>query len=190
MHRQASAAQSPLAQAHGTSSKMRSYFYPWERLTTERPNTIRLARCKMSSQAFSPRGKDLAMQRDFGLKPRKPAYPPGLETQRLATDRSSVNARDVRAAPRQLSREDALPAGQIADLLAVHIAHQLQERRDGDCVKRQQTITHLRVVPVRDLVVVVGRTHSHIPTFRSREALLAGEVRDQAAQRDRRVVQD
>src|SRR5260221_3037958 len=90
MHRQASAAQSPLAQAHGTSSKMRSYFYPWERLTTERPNTIRLARCKMSSQAFSPRGKDLAMQRDFGLKPRKPAYPPGLETQRLATDCSSV----------------------------------------------------------------------------------------------------
>src|SRR5260221_3943029 len=71
MHRQASAAQSPLAQAHGTSSKMRSYFYPWERLTTERPNTIRLARCKMSSQAFSHRGKDLAMQRNFGLKPRR-----------------------------------------------------------------------------------------------------------------------
>src|SRR5258708_40099353 len=90
MHRQASAAQSTLAQAHGTSSKMRSYFYPWERLTTERPNTIRLARCKMSSQAFSHRGKDLAMQRDFGRKPRKPAYPPGVETQRLATDCSSV----------------------------------------------------------------------------------------------------
>src|SRR5260221_12505307 len=44
----------------------------------------------MSPQAFSPRGRDLAMQRDFGLKPRKPAYPPGLKTQRLATDRSSV----------------------------------------------------------------------------------------------------
>src|SRR5260221_14122996 len=71
MHRQASAAQSTLDQAHGTSSKMRSYFYPWERLTTERPNTIRLARCRMSSQAFSHRGKDLAMQRNFGLKPRR-----------------------------------------------------------------------------------------------------------------------
>src|SRR5258708_30014233 len=90
MHRQASEAQSTLAQAHGTSSKMRSYFYPWKRLTTERPNTIQLARCKMSSQAFSHRGKDLALQRDFWLKPRKPAYPPGLETQRLATGFSSV----------------------------------------------------------------------------------------------------
>src|SRR5258708_38488735 len=90
MHRQASAAQSTLAQAHGTSSKMRSYFYPWERLTTERPNTMQLARCKMSSQAFSHRGKDLALQRDFWLTPRKPAYPPGLETQRLATGCSSV----------------------------------------------------------------------------------------------------
>src|SRR5260221_6621676 len=90
MHRQASEAQSTLAQAHGTSSKMRSYFYPWERLTTERPNTMQLARCKMSSQAFSHRGKDLALQRDFWLKPRKPAYPPGLETQRATTGCSSV----------------------------------------------------------------------------------------------------
>src|SRR5258707_14626395 len=90
MHRQASEAQSTLAQAPGTSSKMRSYLYPWERLTTERPNTIQLARCKMSSQGFSHRGKDLALQRDFWLKPRKPAYPPGLETQRLATGCSSV----------------------------------------------------------------------------------------------------
>ncbi len=40
-------------QAHGTSSKARSYFYPWERLTTERPNTIELARCKVSYQPFS-----------------------------------------------------------------------------------------------------------------------------------------
>src|SRR5260221_13102997 len=91
MHRQASEAQSTLAQAPGTSSKMRSYLYPWERLTTERPNTIQLARCKMSSQAFSHRGKDLALQRDCWLKPRKPAYPPGRETQRLATGCSSVN---------------------------------------------------------------------------------------------------
>src|SRR5258707_4030079 len=97
MHRQASEAQSTLAQAHGTSSKMRSYFSPWERLTTERPHTIQLARCKMSSQAFSHRGKDLAMQRDFWLKPRKPAYPPGLETQRLATGCSSVRQQRERA---------------------------------------------------------------------------------------------
>src|SRR5258707_14658173 len=90
MHRQASEAQSTLAQAPGTSSKMRSYLYPWERLTTERPNTIQLARCQMSSQAFSHRGKDLALQRDFWLKPRTPAYPPALETQRLATGCSSV----------------------------------------------------------------------------------------------------
>src|SRR5258708_10419587 len=90
MHRQASAAQSTLAQAHGTSSKMRSYFSPWERLTTERPNTMQLARCKMSSQAFSHRGKDLALQRDFWLKPRKPAYPPALEAQLLASGCSSV----------------------------------------------------------------------------------------------------
>jgi hypothetical protein len=34
---------------------MRSYFYPSERLSLERPNTIEVARCKMSYQAFSPK---------------------------------------------------------------------------------------------------------------------------------------
>src|SRR5260221_8393643 len=52
MHRQASEAQSTLAQAPGTSSKMRSYFYPWERLTVERPNTIELVRCHPHSAVW------------------------------------------------------------------------------------------------------------------------------------------
>jgi hypothetical protein len=36
--------QRSLLVAHGTSSKVRSYFYPWERLTVERPNTIQLGK--------------------------------------------------------------------------------------------------------------------------------------------------
>jgi hypothetical protein len=38
--------------AHGTSSKMRSYFYPSERLSLEPANTIQLARCKVSNHGF------------------------------------------------------------------------------------------------------------------------------------------
>ena len=53
MHRQASEAQSTLAQAHGTSSKGRCCFYPWERRTTEPANSIELARCKMSYHLVS-----------------------------------------------------------------------------------------------------------------------------------------
>jgi hypothetical protein len=34
-----------LSLAWSTMSKVRSCFYPWERFTTERPNTIQLARC-------------------------------------------------------------------------------------------------------------------------------------------------
>ena len=34
-----------LALRTSTVSKARSCFYPWERFTTERPNTIELARC-------------------------------------------------------------------------------------------------------------------------------------------------
>src|SRR5260370_17376368 len=78
MHRQASEAQSTLARAHGTSSKMRLYFYPRERLTVERPNTIELVRCNMSSQAFSSSRAETAMARDGWLK-RSPPFPLPLQ---------------------------------------------------------------------------------------------------------------
>jgi hypothetical protein len=40
-------------QAHGTPPKGRCCLYPRERLTVERPNSIQLARCNVSYQAFS-----------------------------------------------------------------------------------------------------------------------------------------
>ncbi|HEV2460218.1 MAG TPA: response regulator transcription factor, partial [Ktedonobacterales bacterium] len=36
-------------QAHGTPSKVRCCFYPQERCTAERPNSMQVARCRMSS---------------------------------------------------------------------------------------------------------------------------------------------
>jgi len=48
----------------------------------ERANIIELARCKMSHQAFSHKGEEAAMQRDFGLKPRR--LTAWVKTQRLA----------------------------------------------------------------------------------------------------------
>src|SRR5215469_379657 len=56
--------------AHGTSSKMRSYFYPSERLSLERPNTIELVRCKMSDHAFSHKQAEPVTTQDCWLKPR------------------------------------------------------------------------------------------------------------------------
>src|SRR5215467_7245344 len=43
-------------------SKARSYFFPRERLTVERANTIELARCKMSEHPFSLRAKKPASE--------------------------------------------------------------------------------------------------------------------------------
>jgi hypothetical protein len=37
-----------LAQARRTSSRMRYCFYPWERLTTERPNSIEIGKVQVS----------------------------------------------------------------------------------------------------------------------------------------------
>src|SRR5260370_15006634 len=46
------AAQAPV-QAHGTSSKIRCCFSPWERLTTEPPNSSQVARCKVPTKRFA-----------------------------------------------------------------------------------------------------------------------------------------
>src|SRR5260370_22225731 len=96
MHRQASEAQSTLARAHGTSSKMRSYFYPRERLTVERPNTIELVRCNMSSRAFSSSRAETAMARDGWLK-RSQAFP--LPLQRRGVRRAKAHVLSARSVP-------------------------------------------------------------------------------------------
>jgi len=46
------------AQAERTLSKARECFYPWERFTTEPANTLQLARCKLSTDAFLPTGQE------------------------------------------------------------------------------------------------------------------------------------
>jgi hypothetical protein len=60
-----------LAQAHGTPSKARSCWYPWERLTTEPANSIELARCNVSYQLFSHTRAEPAMPTDLWLKPQR-----------------------------------------------------------------------------------------------------------------------
>jgi hypothetical protein len=50
-------------QAHGTPSKARYCFYPWERRTTERPNSMELARCKVSWEGFSHKRAKPALTR-------------------------------------------------------------------------------------------------------------------------------
>jgi hypothetical protein len=75
--------------AHGAPSKARSYFYPWERRTTERPNTIRLARCKMSSHLFSHGGEIPASERTI--------HPP-LETGDFLADFCNGRARQYAGA--------------------------------------------------------------------------------------------
>jgi len=48
----------------------------------ERANSIEVARGKVSSQAVSHTGEEAALQRDFGLKPRR--LTAWVNTQRLA----------------------------------------------------------------------------------------------------------
>ena len=52
MHHGGGVAAPAPAQAHGTSSTARSYFYPRERFTVERPHTMQLVRCTASYHAF------------------------------------------------------------------------------------------------------------------------------------------
>jgi hypothetical protein len=61
-----------LALRTSTASKARSCFYPWERLTTERPNTIELARCygailAQASKTGTGRGPFIPMPEGRGL---------------------------------------------------------------------------------------------------------------------------
>jgi hypothetical protein len=57
--------------AHGTSSKMRSCFYPWERLTTERRKQYSIGKVQMSSHPFSHTQLEPVIGRDLWLKPRR-----------------------------------------------------------------------------------------------------------------------
>jgi hypothetical protein len=57
--------------AHGTSSKVRYCFYPWERLTTERRKQESIGKVQMSSQPFSHSQLEPVIGRDIWLTPRR-----------------------------------------------------------------------------------------------------------------------
>ena len=64
-------AQRPLLVAHGTSSKVRFCFYPWERLTTEPANRIELVRCTVSYRTFSRKRAQMATRQPAWAKARE-----------------------------------------------------------------------------------------------------------------------
>src|SRR5262249_5603877 len=76
-HHQASAALNRvLAQAHGTSTKKRWYFYPRERRDVEGPPRIALGRCTVSRDIISRKPTEAVTGRYFWLTPCAPHCTP------------------------------------------------------------------------------------------------------------------
>ncbi len=69
--------QNPI-QANGTDLLVRKCFYPWERCTTEPPNTLQLERYKCLLRHSLPPGRNRKGQGDFWRKPAH-ALPPPLK---------------------------------------------------------------------------------------------------------------
>ena len=91
------------AQAQRTTSKIRSCFYPRERLTVEPANTIWLVRCKAPTGLFSHKLAEMALSLDFWLKPTH-ALPLPLKWRGLRRAKARFCQTAVGARHRQLRR--------------------------------------------------------------------------------------